>query len=798
MKNNQDHEAQAGQPSAHGKGTNERNENPKTNRFGARWVSTFKGETAEMNGNVFQLQSEKARKGQFDDTMEALQRYSAKVYPKDSVFLLPLFKELKQPTVKEPDKPGTGSNIKKQGESVDKWDKMLYLESVKMYLKTKERTTATLTSLYGIVWGQCSRLMQNKCRNDKDFEEIEEKCDVVRLLKIIKNASHELESNTCVWDALSQAKRRFYAYKQADHEPNAVHVKNLKNLFSVIEYYDGNMFEDEVLMNSIKEDATNSGESIDDAECKRRVKNKCLALELVNSSKWRTVIEDIRTQFLYKNDIYPKDLTEAFELLEYHSKRHGKKQGKRSKSNSNPPNNEDVVQGAQYATQNRNTKSGTKGSEADMKEVTCYYCKAQGHYANECPLREDKIGETHLTKGEASDDSDRDAGDKDLITSYCYHLDDLAQHDEDSILIDTGSTVSIFNNEEMLTNVREVSQTMRAITNGGHQDSNKKGILPGFFPVWVNPHSRLNILAWSDIRRKFRITADTAESNEITVHLENDRKMKFEEVKSGLYLCKAVKDKLNKDGVTEYSCYTLVADNRALFTKRQVDSADLARRLYQHLGMPGYRKFFQMIKHNHIKNCPLTLDDARRALKIYGPDIAHLKGKGTRPKAGRIEIRGLTPLPQEVLDNQRYVNLSMDYFYVQGVPVLHTISRNFHFRTVEFLLNKSKATEEETKEGVGRIMAIYHARKLEVSQVNADNEFECIEDLIRPANLHLVGANEHVGDVERSVRTIKECTRCHVHRLPYKYYPKIMVTGMVTHVVKSLNQLLSETGINNT
>ena len=77
-----------------------------------------------------------------------------------------------------------------------------------------------------------------------------------------------------------------------------------------------------------------------------------------------------------------------------------------------------------------------------------------------------------------------------------------------------------------------------------------------------------------------------------------------------------------------------------MYTQRQVNAADQAKTLYQHLGMPGYRIFFQALEHNHIKNCPLTVEDARRAIKIYGPDIAHLKGKGTRPRAGRIEIRG--------------------------------------------------------------------------------------------------------------------------------------------------------------
>ena len=69
-------------------GNNNQNESKKGK---PRWGNTFKGETQEMNGNVFQLQSEHGRKGQFDDTLEALQRYAGKFYPKDSVFLLPIF-----------------------------------------------------------------------------------------------------------------------------------------------------------------------------------------------------------------------------------------------------------------------------------------------------------------------------------------------------------------------------------------------------------------------------------------------------------------------------------------------------------------------------------------------------------------------------------------------------------------------------------------------------------------------------------------------------------------------------------
>ena len=123
--------------------------------------------------------------------------------------------------------------------------------------------------------------------------------------------------------------------------------------------------------------------------------------------------------------------------------------------------------------------------------------------------------------------------------------------------------------------------------------------------------------------------------------------------------------------------------------------------------MPGYRKFFKALTRNHIHNFPITIDDVKRALHIYGPDPAHLKGKTTRKKPAAIPITDLIPLPKDVVATQKFVNLSMDYFFVQGIPILHTISRNFHFLSVEFFLNKGKATEIDTRQAVLLVLHPY-------------------------------------------------------------------------------------------
>ena len=82
-----------------------------------------------------------------------------------------------------------------------------------------------------------------------------------------------------------------------------------------------------------------------------------------------------------------------------------------------------------------------------------------------------------------------------------------------------------------------------------------------------------------------------------------------------------------------------------------------------------------------------------------------------------------------------------------------------------------------------------------VEQINCDNQFECIREDVAPIPLNVVGAAEHVGYIERSIRTVKECTRCHVHRLPYTKYPRIMVKGLVKKVIMGTNDLPAEDGV---
>ena len=83
-----------------------------------------------------------------------------------------------------------------------------------------------------------------------------------------------------------------------------------------------------------------------------------------------------------------------------------------------------------------------------------------------------------------------------------------------------------------------------------------------------------------------------------------------------------------------------------------------------------------MLSNNLLWNCPVTVADAKRAVHIYGTDVADLKGNTKKQHKGSA-LSGFnpTPIPDHITKVHKNITLGIDLFYVQGMPFLHTISR---------------------------------------------------------------------------------------------------------------------------
>jgi hypothetical protein len=406
--------------------------------------------------------------------------------------------------------------------------------------------------------------------------------------------------------------------------------------------------------------------------------------------------------------------------------------------------------------------------------IECYECHAMGHYSANC-LNADGANITLTQHGYNMTQASRYAG---LPKSW--------------ILLDTQSTISIFNNPNMISDIGPSEHRLRVQTNGGYQDSNMKGVFKNLGPVWFNRASIANILSLAEVRKVCRVTLDTDAEPTMYVHRKDGSLMKFAEHSTGLYVFDT-SDNCTSEEVSAYTLVSTVSENKKLFTRREIESADAARALYRKVGRPSESDFLDILNKNLIRNCPITVDDAKRASIIYGPDLATIKGKTTRSGAApHVPTFHAVPIPAHIVTHHRDLTLCMDFLFVQGMAFMHSISHKIGFRTVAQVPNRSKATILRETQSIVRL---YQARGFIIRDIHADNEFECIRENLLPIDMHIVPADSHVGEIERSIRTLKERIRSTVHGLPFKRLPKLLVKELTKHGVQCLNRFPWKNGI---
>ena len=103
--------------------------------------------------------------------------------------------------------------------------------------------------------------------------------------------------------------------------------------------------------------------------------------------------------------------------------------------------------------------------------------------------------------------------------------------------------------------------------------------------------------------------------------------------------------------------------------QREIERANQALALYRIIGRPSERKYYDILAGNHIINCPITVEGAKRAFYIYRPDVATLRGKmtGTTPRilSSYIPIK----LPADLLKNFMKIDLAADIFMSKATPI---------------------------------------------------------------------------------------------------------------------------------
>jgi hypothetical protein len=233
-----------------------------------------------------------------------------------------------------------------------------------------------------------------------------------------------------------------------------------------------------------------------------------------------------------------------------------------------------------------------------------------------------------------------------------------------------------------------------------------------------------------------------------------------------------------------------------LFTPRERIFAERAGDFMKSMAYPSKADTIGMLTAGLIKNCPISVEDVKNYFFINGGLEGALKGKTVtrRPSAVREDL-DVIPIPKNILEHRKNVTLCVDIFFVDRKPFFTSISKKIMFSTAEALPNRLKNT---VMGAAGRTIAFYRMYGFRVKLVIADNEFGPLRNQLmesKGVDLALAAPEEHVREVERNIRVIKERIRSVLADMPYENLPANFKKELILICVVLLNLVPRKAGL---
>jgi hypothetical protein len=161
---------------------------------------------------------------------------------------------------------------------------------------------------------------------------------------------------------------------------------------------------------------------------------------------------------------------------------------------------------------------------------------------------------------------------------------------------------------------------------------------------------------------------------------------------------------------------------------------------------------------------------------------------------------------KQIMERCQDVTLCIGLMCINKMPFLATISRHMKFGTIEAAKSRHRKVLLPAIKNVKRLRAL---RGFRVRCCYADNQFEGMRHKLLElgVQLNVVAEAEHVPEIERHVRTIKERTRCVHNTVPFKrmsarmtiemahasvFWLNMFPVRMVCPVIQALERLSSE------
>lgn len=399
--------------------------------------------------------------------------------------------------------------------------------------------------------------------------------------------------------------------------------------------------------------------------------------------------------------------------------------------------------------------------EAATKKVTCFNCNEVGHYQSNCPKKK-KVGgvtvETTLSNS----------------TTAIAMVGRIHVATPTWITLDSGAETSVFCNGDLLHDIHKGTPVIvRTVT--GSKSIEQYGWF-GPIQVLYDPQSGANLLSQHDLEE-----ASTTVEFEPGVHWTST----LAGTGNTLSFVKFDVDEFGHPNkfylhAPQVRCDSLtVRERESRFTRSEVEAAKGVRLLKLRMGGVSDADLIEFIRSGTAVGCPFTPADVRRAVEIYGPDIASLKGKTTDKGPSRATVIDLPDTGE-----QREQTLHADVFHIGGQAFILAVMRPLKYTFCSILEGK---TSEDMTASIKAITAMVESKGFAVKKIEVDPE-RSLASMRGVGDVDVVGVGRHVPLAERQGRVVKERCRLVIHSLPFNLAAR-MVRFLVLFVVTRLNSM---------
>ena len=339
---------------------------------------------------------------------------------------------------------------------------------------------------------------------------------------------------------------------------------------------------------------------------------------------------------------------------------------------------------------------------------------------------------------------------------------------------DSLSSCHIISNFTLLRNVHITGLRVRIWGISGSVTLDQMGTLPGVGEVYYWPGGNVNLVSYGLLLRDGakrtldgdndvftlrdgtvmvfrRVVKLTAEDRQVDVYLHDTRERNEPHDAS----------EQHEQSLAIHS--GTVEENKRLYTRKQVEDAEEAVRIYRNMGTPGAQLFKDILRRGTIRGVTVSGEDFDRGISIGGRPLEVIRGKTKNSK-----VRAARPMPIcRTIDKLQVMRI--DILFIDGLMFLLSVTAPLYLVMVNHIVRKTAAV---VYAALRSFMAAYASAGFIISDIVCDGEGAIskirTELELQGTRVHVAGKGTHVPEAEERVRTIKEIVRGRLATLPFK------------------------------